>query len=53
MNEKDIEKLISDMRQHLEYLDTIIVITQNYMTNKFSAEVAMQNIIDTFKDKEG
>lgn len=52
MNE-DLKKVIEKAIDNLDLLGTILVITQNYLDRKFSAEVAMQNIIGLLKEKEG
>lgn len=48
----DLKKVIESAIDNLDLLSTILVITQNYVDRKFSAEVAMQNITDLLKEKE-
>jgi hypothetical protein len=49
----NLKVVIQRAIDNLDMLSVILVITQNYCDRKFSAEVAMQNIIDLLKDKEG
>ena len=49
----ELKIIIEKAIDNLDMLSTILVITQNYSDRKFSAEVAMQNIIALLTEKEG